>query len=99
MKRALNWKRLCMEKEADILALRNQIDYLIRTIRETDDKIFSISQCTSFEGMRPRIASLIDEMTARKVAESKRINALITGELHDTYKLESAALKQITKGK
>jgi hypothetical protein len=93
--RKINWKRLCTEKEADILALRNQVDYLIRTIRDMDDKLFSISQCTSWPQMRPRISALVDEMTARKVAESKRISSLITRELHDTYKDESAALKQI----
>jgi hypothetical protein len=96
-KRALNWKRLCMEKEADIVVLRNQVDYLIRTIRDMDDKIFSISQCTDWPQIRPRVAALVDEMTARKVNESKAIGRVITERLHEVYKPESEALKQIGK--
>jgi hypothetical protein len=65
--------------------LRNQVDFLIREIRKTDDIIFSISQCTDWSQMRPRVAQLTDQMTARKVAESNRINSLITSELHSTY--------------
>lgn len=80
-------------------ALKNQNEYLIRTIRDMDDKLFSISQCTDWPQMQPRISALVEEMTARKVIESKRIGSLITRELHETYKPESAALKQITKGK
>lgn len=83
----------------DAIALRNQIDYLVRTIRDMDDKIFSMGQCTDWTSMRPRFAALHDEMTARKVAESKRIGSLISRELHETYKPESEALRQITKGK
>lgn len=66
-------------------ALRNQVDFLIRSIRKTDDIIFSISQCTSWPSMQPRVAQLVDQMTARKVAESARIDSLIVNELHDTY--------------
>lgn len=71
-------------------ALRNQVDFLIREIRKTDDIIFSISQCTNWVSMRPRVAQLTDQMTARKVAESNRINSLITNELHDVYKPNDA---------
>lgn len=87
-----NWKALALEKEGDILALRNQVDYLVRTIRDMDDKLFSISQCSDWPSMRPRIAALVDEMTARKVEESKRINSIITRELHSTYKPNSPAV-------
>lgn len=68
-------------------ALRNQVDYLIRTIRQTDDIIFSLSQVAdgSWTSVRPRIAQLTDQMTARKVAESNRISGLIEGELRTTY--------------
>jgi hypothetical protein len=93
--RKINWKRLCTEKEADILALRNQVDYLIRTIRDMDDKLFSISQCTDWPQMRPRIASLVDEMTARKVNESKAIGRVITERLHEVYQPEVQALKRL----
>ena len=94
--RRINWKRLCAEKEADILSLRNQVDYLIRTIRDMDDKLFSISQCTDGPQMRPRINALVDEMTARKVNESKAIGRVIEQRLHEVYKPESQALKRIT---
>lgn len=63
----------------------NQVTYLIKTIREMDDILFSISQCTNWESMRPRIATLTDQMTARKVTESRRINSIITNELIDVY--------------
>jgi hypothetical protein len=75
-------------------ALRNQVEYLIRTIRSIDDKIFSMGQMTSWEGMRPRFLELHSEMNIRKVAESNRIGALIEGELRDTYKPE---MKRIGK--
>lgn len=97
--RKINWRRLAEEKERDILVLRNQNEYLIRTIRDMDDKIFSISQCADWPQMRPRINALMDEMTVRKVAESKAIGRVITDRLHEVYKPESEALKQITKAK
>lgn len=71
--------------ERELLAKDNQISYLIRTIRETDDIIFSISQTTNWESMRPRVATLVDQMTTRKVAESRRISSLIQEELIATY--------------
>ena len=81
------------QKEAQ--ALRNQVDFLIREIRKMDDIIFSISQCTDWTSMRPRVNQLVDQMTARKVAESNRINSLITSELHKTYDDKSNTTKQI----
>lgn len=100
--RKMNWKRLCAEKEADILALRNQVDYLIRTIRDTDDIIFSMGQYangTWNESVRIRFAQLYEGMMARKHAESMSIGRVIEDRLHEVYKEESMALKQITKGK
>lgn len=83
-----------LEQIKDNGALRNQVEYLIKTIRDTDQIIFSISQCTNWESMRPRVAQLTDQMTARKVAESNRINDLISGELRSTYKPIPTALPQ-----
>lgn len=67
--------------------LSNQVEYLIRNIRQTDDIIFSIQQSAdgTWERVRPRFTQLCDQMTARKVAESNRISSLITSELHSTY--------------
>lgn len=83
----------------DTAALRNQVDYLIREIRKMDDIIFSIGQSAdgSWSRVQPRFAQLHDEMTARKVAESNRINSLITSELHNTYRPDEP--KQIGQSK
>src|SRR5689334_4120857 len=86
--------RECEEK---LKAAKNQIEYLVRTIRQTDDIIFSISQCTNWESMRPRVAQLTDQMTARKVAESNRIGDILRQELIDTYKSEPNP-KRLTHG-
>ncbi len=92
---ALDMEKLRVEHARELSALRNQVDYLVRTIRQIDDKLFSISQCTNWESMRPRINSLVEDMTARKVAESKRINDLVADELRKTYE---PTTKQIGKG-
>ena len=63
----------------------NQIEYLVRTIREMDDQIFKMAQCSSWEAMRPNFTQLQDGMTSRKVAESRRINDLLRPELIKTY--------------
>jgi leucyl aminopeptidase (aminopeptidase T) len=74
-------------------AAQNQVEYLVRTIRQTDDIIFSISQCTNWESMRPRVAQLTDQMTARKVAESNRITELVTNEIKSVYTEPQKRLK------
>lgn len=74
--------------------LQNRITYLVRTIRQIDDKIFSMSQMTSWEGMRPRFQELHEGMISRKTAESNRIGDLIEGELRTTYNPE---MKRIAK--
>lgn len=67
--------------------LRRQVDALIRDIRGTDDIILSISQSAdgTWKTVQARFATLCDQMTVRKVAESNRINTLIDGELRNTY--------------
>ena len=67
------------------MALRNQVEYLVRTIREMDDQIFKMSQCGSWNAMQPHFVTLSDGMTSRKVIESNRINDLIRPELIKTY--------------
>jgi len=63
----------------------NQIEYLIRTIRNMDEQIYKMSQCTSFKQMRPNFRNLEEGMIARKRAESDRIGELIRPELIKTY--------------
>lgn len=87
------------ELKRQLLAKENQITTLIRTIRDTDQIIFSISQCTDWTSMRPRVAQLTEQMMVRKAAESKAIGNVIEQRLHEVYSEESTALKQITKGK
>jgi hypothetical protein len=67
-------------------ALRNQVEYLVRTIRQMDDQIFAMSQCADFNQMRPHFLTLSDGMTARKVAESNRIADILRPQLIETYK-------------
>ena len=66
-------------------AAQNQVEYLVRTIRQMDDQIFSMSQLTAWESMRPHFRTLCDGMTARKVAESNRIADILRPELIATY--------------
>ena len=65
---------------------QNQVEYLVRTIRQMDDQIFQMSQMGTFEGMRPYLRTLVDAMTARKVAESDRISDIVCSQLLETYK-------------
>jgi uncharacterized coiled-coil protein SlyX len=66
--------------------LRNQVEYLVRTIRQMDDQIWQMSQCTDWHQMRPYFVTLSDGMTARKVAESNRISDVLRPQLIETYK-------------
>ncbi len=97
-------KALLLESEVadlkrQLLAKENQVTSLIRTIRETDNIIFSIGQSAdgTWPTIRPRFMQLHDQMTARKVAESNAIGRVIESRLHEVYAEESSALKQITK--
>jgi chromosome segregation ATPase len=84
--RLRNWEHRWADHEREARGLRTQVEYLVRTIRQTDDIIFSISQHTSWEAMRPRFAQLVDQMTARKVAESNRINSVVQQEIISGYR-------------
>lgn len=71
--------------DSEATALRNQRDYLIRTIREMDQEIYNMSQRTSWETMRPHFNKLMEGVIARKYAENERINDLIIRELNAAY--------------
>lgn len=73
--------------------LRNQIEYLVRTIRGMDDQIFQMTQMSSFEAMRPHFVQLQDGMTSRKVAESNRIADILRPELEKTYAPQTKTIR------
>src|SRR5713226_447863 len=64
---------------------QNQIEYLVRTIRDIDEQIFKMSQLGSWDQMRPHFAHLAEGMTFRKRTESDRINDLLRPELVKAY--------------
>jgi hypothetical protein len=80
-----NLQAIAGKQEAERRALQNQVEYLVRTIREMDEQIFKMSQCTSWDQMRPNFVQLQEGMTVRKRAESDRINDLLRPELIKTY--------------
>ena len=71
--------------EADLRALKNQTEYLVRTIRDMDQEIWNMSQRSSWEGMRPHYNKLQEGMIARKHAENNRISDIMRQELINTY--------------
>ena len=85
-----------LEQIKDNGALRNQVEYLVRTIRDMDQEIWNMAQRTDWNGMRPHFVKLQDGMTARKHAENSRINDILRGELINTYRPNDAP-KKITK--
>ncbi len=78
----------------DANGLRNQVEYLVRTIRDMDQEIWNMSQKTSWDQQRPHFNKLHEATIARKVAESNRIGDILRGELIDTYR---PSQKQIGK--
>lgn len=84
--------KLNADLSGDIAALRNQVEYLVRTIHEMDQEIWSMSQRTDWAGMRPHFVKLQEGMTARKHAENSRINSLLRGEIIAAYSSVPAKL-------
>lgn len=78
------------------MGLRTQIEYLVRTIRDMDQQIWKMSQCSDWPSMRPNFVTLQEGMTSRKVAESNRISDLLRPQLIETYASEPAT-KRIGK--
>lgn len=77
-------------REAELIPLRSQIEYLVRTIRDMDQEIWNMGQQTSWEGMRPYYIKIQEGTIARKHAESNRIGDILRGELIDTYAPDAA---------
>ena len=73
------------ESNERVAALQNQVEYLVRTIRDMDEQIFKMSQCTTWEQRRPNFTNLSEGMMVRKRTESDRIGELLRPELMKTY--------------
>ena len=80
-----NLNRRLEEWENGDRVTRNQVEYLVRTIRDMDEQIFKMSQCTDWAAMRPNFANLSEGMMVRKRQESDRIGELLRPELIKTY--------------
>jgi hypothetical protein len=83
----IDWKA---QQDAESKA-HNQVEYLVRTIRQIDDQIFAMSQKTDWLSMRPHFQTLSDGMTARKVTESNRIADILRPQLIETYNEQNNA--------
>jgi len=64
---------------------QNQIEYLVRTIRDMDEQIFKMGQLSSWEDMRPHFNHLNEGTITRKRLESDRIRELLQPELIKSY--------------
>lgn len=80
-----NYRNEADHNRVEEAALRNQVEYLVRTIRDMDEQIYKISQCRDWPSMRGHVSDLVEGMTVRKRAESDRIGELIRPELIKTY--------------
>ena len=83
--------------EAKNRALANQVEYLVRTIRDMDGQIFQIGQLAdgSWTRVRNNFANLHEGMMARKRAESDRVGAILSTEIIKAYAPDTT--KRITK--
>lgn len=59
---------------------------LQRKIRDTDQLIFSMSQCTSWDQMQPIFAKLKTFTDARMIDESNRIKQVLIPEMQKAYR-------------
>lgn len=78
--------------------LNTQILRLVATIRQMDQKIFRMSQCSSWPQMQPIFLELHNETMARMQDESKRIQMLLIPEIRKAY-LDGAAQIEATPPK
>src|SRR5713226_4439426 len=67
----------------------NQIEYLVRTIRDIDEQIFKMSQLGSWDQMRPHFTHLNEGMITRKRTESDRISETLQPELIKAYSAQT----------
>lgn len=77
-------------KEIDKLE-QSELD-LMGTIRNMDQLIYNMSQCTGFEGMRPFFNELLECTNKRMADESDRIKTALIPEMRKAYRHPRASL-------
>lgn len=70
--------------------LNTQILRLVATIRQMDQKIFHMAQCSSWDQQRPIFLELLADTNLRMQDESRRIQTLLIPEIRKAY-LDGAA--------
>lgn len=61
-----------------------------RKIRDMDQLIYAMGQCTSWEQMQPIFAKLKHACDVRMIEESDRIKAILIPEMQKAYRLNPA---------
>jgi hypothetical protein len=72
----------CAALEREITHLQSDRDMMAHNIRQMDDLIFAMSQCSDWNQMRPHFLALQGRMEARRQRESDRIQSVIFNELN-----------------
>ncbi len=67
----------------------NEVLRLVALLRQQDQLLYKVSQCTTWEQMRPYLRELCDDMYVRMNAESDRIRILMIPQIREVY-LEAA---------
>lgn len=65
--------------------LNTQILRLVATIRQMDQRIFRMSQCSSWDQQRPIFQELLADTNLRMQNESRRIQTLLIPEIRKAY--------------
>lgn len=77
----------CYRNETNEINRLEASEYQLMTkIREMDQLIFAMSQCTSWEQMQPIFAKLKTFTDARMIDESNRIKQVLIPEMQKTYR-------------
>lgn len=71
----------CAALERELTQIKGDLAMCKHAIRRMDEAIYSISQFTNFDQMRPHVQVLVAEMERRRQAESDRISSIIYTEL------------------
>ncbi len=63
----------------------NEVLRLVALLRQQDQLLYKVSQCTTWEQMRPYIRELCDGMYERMRDESDRIRSLMIPQIREAY--------------